>query len=776
MPRIPQGEFDTNPSTRVGAHTARMDPASAAMDGFGKAMGELTGAMATLQDQSERTEAYTAANQVKQDYLKKKAVYAAALESANGSGMADFFDPTDNNPDMTKRKRIQRPVSEMYQEMVESYEEAKKSAGNLPRGDIANDLMRQYVGDDLIQLELNTNKHLNRVRVKEVEQNIGENLELNLSAFSEVAGNPESSPEQIELAALHMNNKIRREIASVSNVLGTEKVGDVYKLLDRAYAQSANQILSTGVTNSTVLAAEKLVGKIKDPGQRSLAMTRLENTRRATGEVKAVTTLNTGKEMMQTIVNKPHLDNAEYLKVVKTVKDIRNVYIDPKYSNLKREDVDAQAAELMSTALAKRMLQENIDTNMQYLFENQSQEGNWNEALRKPSGETETISELDKLRQNLDNEISGSGIANLMGGNSELAASVREMTVEKMRTLHGTMKDSVADIVAAKYPSLTGREKIEKIHQVANMQGFGDPSLVGKKEQSEFKHAFMTSMAKDPSEALMYFHQKLSQAGDAYEGEGSYRRAMAMDLAGKDQSLAYLIPMADADMHTQFDMIRSAAAYKKVIDETDVTPTDMQATFEKMKHEVPALTNLMKSNPSMYDGIKQSIMHAAANHIQSKSDLNSAMKKGMESMKSIYASVGSEDGRSSFFAVNRPAKNYGQVSQTAIDRGLKRAATLPMMSHEEKVELLKRYNPQVIGRNDVGEWRKPPSPEMVDFYIERLATIEPDGRFPNMHILKMNGAPLSTKGKLIKMSAEDILKYGDEQAKINTTNSVWTRR
>ena len=181
MPRIPQGEFDQSISQRVGSPDLRMQPSGNSE--IVKQVAGLTNVMAQLQDQAERTDAYSYANQVKTNHLQRKAQYSAALESVNGSGMTDYIDPTDNNPDLAKRKRIQRPITEMYQEMVQGYEEDKKGVQKLQRADIGDELTRQYVGDDLIEINLKTNKYLNKVRTKETTERVTENMELHLSNF-----------------------------------------------------------------------------------------------------------------------------------------------------------------------------------------------------------------------------------------------------------------------------------------------------------------------------------------------------------------------------------------------------------------------------------------------------------------------------------------------------------------------------------------------------------------------------------------------------------------
>lgn len=776
MPRIPQGEFDTNPSTRVGAPNSSLGPDNLAI--VGKAVTNFTGAMAQLQDQSERAEAYQRANEVKQNYLKKKAVYDSAIETVNGRGEVSYFDPMDSNPDVSKRKRITRPAQEMYAEMVGEYEEQKKELAKLPRSDIASDLARQYVGDDLIQTQMKTNKLINRKREKETSEAVTENMELNLSVFREAASDPNATEESIGLALSHMNNKIARDVGAAAAILGTENTAQIQKLADRAYSSVAAQIISSGVTNSTVKAADGLVARIKDHGQRSLAISRLENIKKTTAEVKSVTILSHAQGLDQRVASSATLSDQDYVGVVNTVKQTMGIYTDPKYNTVVNDELkNKQATSLLSSALASRQSLDMLDMDMTFLA-NPSQLDPSDPNFRAPSGtSTGEGPKMRMLKDQIKKEIESSGLDGVVGKNPLMVDDIVNQTVQKMTLRRSSMKENLADMVRAKYPDAQGLEFINRINQASNANALGEVSYVGKKEISAFKEQFSTLMAKDSGQALSFFEQTLAAAGPAHEGKNSYRRALAMDYAGKDPSLAYLIPMADADDATKFNMVKEAALFKKVIDETDATAATFNESFESVKHNIPALNSLMKNHPSMYDGLKQAIVHKAAAKLANKqgagkNDVPNLMKEAISEMGSMYTSVASPDGRSSVLALNR-SQNYNSTENfNAIARGLKKAAT-QKFSRAEKIRIIQERYPQ-------GEVSEHTPDYNLDFILERQVKIEPDARFPNVHVLKFgDGLLTNANSEVHSIEINELLAIGKadlEKEKKNRNTNIWNMR
>lgn len=760
MPRIPQGEFQTVPSSRVGSAGGVMQRGPDLANTVAPAMANLTNAMAQLQDQTERTQAYAEANKVKQTYMQKKVQYETALNTVNGDGITDYIDPTDMSTDPAKRKRIQVPIQEMYEDMVSTYREGQKNLGNLTRADIAKDLAQQYVGDDLIQTQIKTNKQINRRREKDTLEAVTQNMELNLSSFVEKATTSDGGdPERLKLDLAYMENKIAREVGTISGIIGRDNTAQVLQLKDRAYASAATQIISTGVTGTTVQAADTLVSRIRDPQQRSLATTRLENTKKTTATVKNVTMLNSAQDIKQSIVSSPVLNDADYVKSVQTTKNLLNMYTDPKYSQITDEQKNAAAVDLLSTALAKRQLQENLEVDLTFLDNPESDVADLDipDTLRAPSSEGSVVMgpRRAQLDQAIAQELHSSGLNGLLGDGG-MSASVREMTISKMRSLKASMKEDLPEMIGQKYPHLQGREKLERIQQVANAQALGEVSLVGKKFGSQFRQEFQSMMAREPMQAVQLFNSALADAGPAYEGEGSYRRAMAIDIVAKDPKLAYLIPMADAEPAMQAEMARNAAVYNTIIKETDASETTFQEAFSTQS--IPALDALRFTNPSVYAGVKQAIFHKAAVSVRNKGDVPRALKEASVEMGKMYTAIPSGD--STVFALNRSGKSYAD-QRSQMEKGLKQALTLPSMDDDAKAEILERYGAKgVITRNSEGKVVTPKA--HVNWLLQRLVKIEPDGRYPNMHIVKVGNSPMTKKdGTIIKVSADDILGYGE---------------
>jgi lysozyme len=506
MPRIPQGQFDTNPSTRVQAHQVQL--ATGAADNFTKAAANLTGAMALLQDQGERTEAYTAANKVKQDYLAKKVTYMEALETSNGSGMASYFDPNDKEQDLSKRKRIQRPIAEMKAELIQFYDEAKKETGKLTRGDIAHELMREYVGDDIIRLEMQTNKHLNRVREKEIDQNVGENMELILSTTMEQVSDPNATPEVIDLALGHMNNKLQREFAQAAPVLGAKAMEDKQKQLDRVLGNvAAKTIENGGVSNSTVAASEGFIKRIKDPLVQQMSLSRLEKVKKHTAEVKFVTNLNTATDMTQTVLTASSISDVDYLKGIQTVKSVMNTYSDEKYVPGGDAKKKQAAAELWSALMAKRTLQQKMTEDLKFLAdgsldpaESVGEEGDWNALYRgnrRPSGDSskgirssESALEFIKKKEGFRSEAYDDGVGNKTIGYGRTTGDMANTTPEKeeqfLRARVQEAEKELSSVITRKDLTQSQMDVLVDMHYnlgLKNMQSFVKVVNEGTDEQ-----------------------------------------------------------------------------------------------------------------------------------------------------------------------------------------------------------------------------------------------------------------------------------------------------
>src|SRR5690606_37924732 len=82
--------------------------------------------------------------------------------------------------------------------------------------------------------------------------------------------------------------------------------------------------------------------------------------------------------------------------------------------------------------------------------------------------------------------------------------------------------------------------------------------LIPSRERSEFTRTFKELIQKDAFQAIGLLNSKLAQAGDAAVGENSYRRAIAIDLASGDKSMAYIVQAADVSFELQERMLTAA--------------------------------------------------------------------------------------------------------------------------------------------------------------------------------------------------------------------------
>lgn len=366
MPRIPQSEFDTNPSTRVAAPNFQL--AADPMDNMIKSVSNLVGAAAQLRDQTERTEAYDYANKAKETYLQKKIQYAAALETVDGTGTANYFDPTDTNPDITKRRRVTRPISELQAEMIDSYEEQKRGLSKITRGDIAGDLMRTYVGDDLVQLQMRTDKHINQVREKETRKRLNDNMELNVIEFGEVALDETASGEDIELGLAQLDRRIKSELIHAGPVVGDQGVKEYNTIKDKTYGQVAMRLISHRVDNNTVKAAEGIMNRISDPMERDLARMRIEKQKKTTATVTAMSVFSEAENFKATLSNKNGITPEDKMKSALIARKVAGLYIDAQYTpGFDPEKQKKLAVEVIGAAYGKDILQKNMTSNLQWL-------------------------------------------------------------------------------------------------------------------------------------------------------------------------------------------------------------------------------------------------------------------------------------------------------------------------------------------------------------------------------------------------------------------------
>lgn len=754
MPRIPQAEFQTAPSTNVGSANIRQE--SNAGSNFTEAISNVTGALAKLQDQEERTQAYSAANDLKRKYHMEKVQYETALKSADSSGNYDYIDPLDNNPDISKRKRYSGNIADKFKEMKTFYDEGLNSIRGMPREDIANELIQQYVGDDLINTNIRTNQYMVKKKEKEVSDTALENMQIQFSGITQAVADGEA-PEVVAGMARQINQRLRQEAVNLRPIVGDEAYSQIEKARDRYASTTATEMIRNGVNNSTVYAADQMIKNINNPLQRQLAQNNLERVKKTTVTVKNTALLNSALDVTQKISTQPTINDGDYLKVVEMAKNVKNMYVDESYGGVSRDQADQASERLMSTVLAKRMIQQNITTNLQFLSDPEaviSSTADTEVGMRNPSGVMES-EQMKALKSNIAAEIEEAGISKVTGIDKD---ALLNQTILNMRSMYGDVRRNIADLVQQDSPDVTGRERLEKITYIAEQNGFGDVPLVSKEDVKIFKQDFMSNLAKDPRQALTSFNRNLENAGEAFQGEKSYRRALAIDLADKDPKLAFVIPMADADPDTQMRMITNAGKFEVALSEHKDKLSINKLVDQFNTLNISNLVNLKDS--SMYDGLKQAMIQDAAVRVADSRgalSLKDAMKETEKFFNNQYSVVSSRDGRSSVLGLSRKGAVEYAGKEPYMGLGMEKITTLPDLPKAEKIRLLES-NAATRGR-----FNENTPDDHINFILSRTLTVQPDSRWPNMNTVMMgNRRVTDSSGKVIRYSTDQVIKLGEE--------------
>ena len=306
---------------------------------------------------------------------------------------------------------------------------------------------------------------------------------------------------------------------------------------------------------------------------------------------------------------------------------------------------------------------------------------------------------------------------------------------------------------------------MELFGQAEKAWGAGDMPVVSKKTSQAFNAEFENKLLTDPQGALTLVNQQMLQAGEVFEGPQSFTRRMATDLVGTDVKNAYLIPMGDASIPERARMVQNAAKFKSITAEGKVPTGTFQSAFAaiELRNGLQAINDV---SPIMYEGIKQAIFHEAAASVTEKGDVMGAVSKAAERMKGMYNVIPGPNG-STIFTLD---KEGGEVNykerRLSLFKGAESAITLPMMTREEKIDLIERRLPQVkLTRNPKDNSVMTPD-HAIDFQLKAIISIKPDAKYANMHTLNINGQPIMKRnGDVVKVSAQDLIKYGS----VNTT-------
>lgn len=732
MPRIPQGSFNARPSSRVGTPTVTT-ATGGGVEAAAEAAKNLTKAMATLQDQTERTEAYNKANSIHREYEQKKVQYETALKSVRPDGSFSYIDPLDDNPEMDKRRKVEGNINEAYQGLKRFYEKGQSEIGELTRSDIGNELLQQYVGDDLIKTRLRTNKEMIRQRGNEATKHFMKNQGLILNNILNDVSEGATS-EVINLQIKKAKNFAMREIAQLQSMKSPEDIEKMKSLVDRQFAAAAGEIIKSKATQQSMDAADAMLGVISDPVTRDSAKRALERKKEAVVLSQNFTTMREAKSAMIQIRNMSHMDEATYQSVTQLATNVKNMYLNPKYSSMDREQVELAGADLMSLAVAKRTIQQNYDTNLEFLAE------------RDIATDGPLTPEQASILHEVEKEVTASGLAKLMGASPEYKKAMDSMVRNKMADMFSDFRRNVPEVVAAENPHLQGEALFDKIQKVNEAQGFGDTPLAPKKSISKFQKDFESNLATNPKNASMHF------MGTVMQGGTEYSRALAIDLVNTKDNLAFLVAAADVPPHEADRIIHDASKAKINKIDKGITTGNLKKAWKNLsKGDFAAF-----SKSRLYQGYVQAIWNRAAAEAEDVDDIPDEMEKAAKSFKDQYTIQHSGSGDSAVIAINGyDGVNYStSEAKRNLSKGMTESIRLEEFSAAQRKYIIKNYikSPKWNEFDDEGQ----------KWILERSLTLKPSDRWKNKVEVWYGNKPVTynEKGEVLEFTTKQIHDSG----------------
>lgn len=765
MPRIPQGRFNTTPGQRVGRADAR--PVQDASQNLAKGATALTTAFAKIQDQTERTEAHNRANDVKQRYQMAKVEYEFALDNMDADGNFSFQDPMDDNPDPQKRRVIEGNIREKYQDLIGVFQEGQEEIEGIQRSDIGSELLQQYVGDDLVRTQIKTSSHLQRIRMRKTTEDTMQNVEGKVLSLGDLVSSGTTDPSTVQDNVVHVENSIQRELASVRPIVGEDNYKKLLKLKDRAYSRAARDLVGNSMNASSVEAAKNLVANVEDPIQKKLAQRGLERTLKKAATHKPIAFGKKAEDAVSALQSADYMDDTSYQQAITMASDVRNVYLDPQYSTVTEDQMIDKASSVAGAAVAKKYFQENMTESLEFLDNVSLADG------RIPaSAEGAQLAELEK---EIMDELESSGLAEQMRADDSTKQLMVTKTIESLRREKSTLKDRLPAMVQAAHPNMGDAERFVEIQKIAEAQGLGDTySFAAPKEAKRFRRDFKEIAGKSPEDAMVMFSQHMSQAGTVMEGEQAFRRKLAQDLVGKDDSLAYLIPAAEVNPDMMEMVFEDAANFENNIQETDVTKAQI---LKSIDDEMPDAIARM-SGTNMYKGVRQMVLNRTAALVrggpgQDSLSKDEALSKAWETVGDSYASF-KHDEYGEVFALNRPDSNFDYSErQQEISAGMRRAVSLnainvggqmKSLTKKDKVNILNTFGGSVgqgVSADD--------NDETIDALLRNLVRVRPDPRNANMVNLTIDGNTIALPSGSeyieerteLKLAVSDLVNLGE---------------
>jgi hypothetical protein len=795
MPRIPEGKFNKTPSVRVGKQNVPA-PQKTGFDRALSATQQLTSAMAKLQDQQERTEAYNKANDIKRGYESQKARYLTSLENAGADGNYSYPDPLTSdtkNPEIIKGN-----INEDYKKLVKYYEDSHSGLQDLNRADIAGGLTQQYVGDDLRLLQVKTGKQMVRKQQRLQTDNLMNNINGSMLKVLDLSAS--SSPAVIDANFSKAMNDIDREMAVTGQAIGKENLDKVAQYKDRVLQQTATQVLNKGMNQNSMKVAGMLIHQIKDPTAKANAGIRLESIKE-TQALKSDRLVQTkAASMYQSLMSKPFVDSKMIQQATEASNKLKASYHDPKYSQVTMEERNDMIRKLDAAILSKHVTQEGLDQvgdlaalddleNAQRELASVGEAGLAEAALDPVIAGANLAAAQSKVNEAearvndfLDRGIASSGLGK-MSKNPEEKMKLYNLAKQDLKRIYDSMGDNLASMKRAKNPEQPHDEFYAEMDVTADKLRLGDVSYVPKETATAFRTKIKEDLKKSAGDAISTVNSAMVGAGP------SHARSVMLDLTKGDKKLEPLIFAADMKAVGNEEMAALATSDMALIARTEsiqsedtrsgrLSPTALENAFNAKV--VDGLDLHVQSNKAM-SAVKMAIENRAKAIMltSGETDTEDAMEDAFDQIGKYYSIKKGRDGKDVLaFAggqIGGLSMSDPSTSKKLQAGALKSVRDLPGVSLAAKRDILKNYlkvSPEiadVLMDNEIGQ------------YFQRHLSIQPSERKINMHRIVYttpNGLNIEIAdpdGKILEYTPDQLLQAGEEEQTARA-KKVWRYR
>lgn len=771
MPRIPQGQFDTAPSQRISSLKGLIPQAGAG--DLLKSVGDITEVAGKIQAKREETEAYNAANDAKRGYELQKANYMIKLENSKADGTYDYIDPTDPKNPTRVKGNLNNDLEDLRNYYIESHNNLKV----LNRSDISTQLAKEYIADDIELLNIKTSREIIRKQTKLQENNILFNLD---SVFSNIIDLP-TQTQDTQLISANIDSvigKSTREIASVSNSLGEEKVRQILDQRDRKIVNVANDVLDRGISNASIFTAEKLVNKIQNPLVRKNALFKLEETKKTQAGKVDMYSANQAKTLSNNLRSAGFVDDISILKAKEIYGQLKNAYHDPKYSMLSIEEKRNNLDNLGASIIAREVFQNSLDqvNDIQSIedyveAQNRVREAEKFLAGRNPAGTNsqqeiaDAYADLEAAEVNLTNFLDRSIAASNIKDSIDVSDKFKlySLASDRLSSMYLSLGDNIASIGAAKAGNSDRPNLYAWIDANKERLKLGYPSYVPKES--------IAKTAQEMKLGLQKGYRELSNSLDAQliGSNIDNARSIMIDTTKADKKLQFMIPAAD--FHAVGNSFRNTLlqdAY--LVNTTEKIKANTKSGFITYKQAREIMANnhdeelnvLMQDNVAI-SGLNEAILNKALAHMitDQETSFKDALDYSKEEFKKHTAVKRNRDKSILLHVVNTQQNKYTD-DETLNNIQLGAQRTLRSLGNLDIVEAKKIAVERLGLPQEVVDKL---NSEELGFYFTRHFTLSPVPRKINSHyITDRKGDPIFTsKGKLLEFNVDDMLKTLDSE-------------